>query len=284
MRVLILGANGLIGNTILRVLSMDSTLTIFGTVRSSSSLKRLFGTALFTIYEGVDVNDIPKLLNVFDVVKPAVVINCIGATKHKIEGNLPLDSIELNALFPHKLAQYCRLVNARLIQISTDCVFSGEKGAYSESDRPDAEDIYGRSKALGEVLYGDSLTIRTSTIGHELETNYGLLNWFLAQKQKCKGYKRAIFSGLPTVVLAEIIRDYIIHNPGLTGLYHISAQPINKYELLTLISSIYQKEIYIEPEESFVIDRSLDSSKFNGVTGYSSPDWESLICRMHQYQ
>ena len=284
MRILVLGANGLIGNTILRVLSEDPLLEVFGTVRIFPDLKKLDIFYESKIFDGVDTTNSSKLIDVIEAIKPEIIINCIGITKHRNLNSSLVQKIESNALFPHKLAQYAQLINARLIHISTDCVFSGKRGGYTEIDEPDANDIYGRSKALGEVFYGKNLTIRTSTIGHELTTNFGLLNWFLSQKDKCIGYKNAIFSGFPTVILAEIIRDYIIFNPDLTGLYHVGSHPISKYELLNLISRIYDKKIIIEPDEYFNINRSLDSSKFQRITGFKPPDWESLIYRMYKYQ
>lgn len=275
-----LGSNGLIGSTLFRVLSEKPSLDVYGTVRSPTANN----FANKKIFSGVDVEDIFKLIEVLSSEKPDVVINCVGATKHKDDGNDPVSAIKLNALFPHQLAKISHESNIRLIHVSTDCVFSGNKGLYVEEDLPDSDDFYGRSKALGEVFYGNSLTIRTSTIGHEINTNYGLLNWFLQQNGKCKGFKNAIFSGLPTVVLAQVIRDYILDNIKLIGLYHVAADPINKYDLLKLISVVYKKEIIIEPDESFVIDRSLDPKKFNNATGFKAPSWPALIQTMFNYQ
>lgn len=274
-----LGSTGLIGVTVLKVLSEKPSLDVFGTVRSECSALKLKN-----IFTGVDIQDHSKVLDIFVSIHPDIVINCVGATKHKGDGNQPINAINLNALFPHTLAQICNLIGTRLIHISTDCVFSGKKGSYTECDEPDADDVYGKSKALGEVLYGDTLTIRTSTIGHELNTNYGLLNWFLSQENKCKGFKNAVFSGLPTVVLAQVIRDYILNNNSLKGLYHIAASPINKYDLLKLIAEVYGKKIDIELNEEFVIDRSLDATKFNLATGFKCPEWRQLIETMHQYK
>lgn len=274
-----LGSTGLIGSTILRVLSEKTFLDVFGTVRTECSALQLKN-----IFTGVDIQDDSKVLDVFASIHPDVVINCIGATKHKDEGNQPINAIKLNALFPHRLAQICNLVGTRLIHISTDCVFSGKKGFYSESSQTDADDIYGKSKALGEVLHGDVLTIRTSTIGHELNSNHGLLNWFLSQENRCKGFKNAIFSGLPTVVLAQVIRDHILNNSALKGLYHVAAAPINKYDLLKLIAEVYGKKIEIELNEDVVIDRSLDATKFNHATGFKCPEWSQLIEIMYKYK
>lgn len=285
MKVLILGANGLIGSTMCTMLSMDSSISVFGTVRSNDSIQYLSNKFPYKIHSNIEAHDSMKLKNLFDSVRPDAVINCIGITKHITGGDEPLKAIELNALFPHRIAQLCEGYRSRLIQVSTDCVFSGQRGNYSELDTPDAVDIYGRSKVLGEVLYGNSLTIRTSTIGHELNTSYGLLDWFLSQSGKsCKGFKNAIFSGLPTVILAQIMRKILVDYPKLSGLYHVAAEPINKYDLLCLISRIYKKKIQIELDDTLIINRSLDQSKFFGATGIKSPDWPSMIETMYQFR
>jgi dTDP-4-dehydrorhamnose reductase len=223
-----------------------------------------------------------KFLSDFDYI-----INSTGVIRHKISSESQQDienATKVNCLFPQQLGRLAKKYGYKVLQIGTDCVFSGKNGFYTESDQPDADDVYGKSKALGEVLYGDALTIRTSTIGHELHTNFGLLNWFLLQENRCKGFKNAIFSGLPTVVLAEVIRDRILHNRALKGLYHVAAAPINKYDLLQLIAEIYGKKIDIESDEDFVIDRSLDATKFNLATGFKAPEWPELIQTMYQYK
>ena len=283
MKILVLGSTGLIGSTLLRVLSEKRSLDVFGTVRSECSAKLLQSIPLNKLFTGIDIEDDSSIMDIFSTIHPDVVINCIGATKHKDDGNHPIHAIKLNALFPHRLAQICEPFGVRLIHVSTDCVFSGKKGLYSENDKPDADDIYGKTKALGEVISGNVLTIRTSSIGHELNSSYGLLNWFLSQQNTCNGYKNAVFSGLPTVVLAQIIRDFILNNKDLKGLYHIGADPINKFDLLNLIANTYKKEIIIKLDENFVIDRSLDSTKFNRATGFKAPSWPDLIQTMHKY-
>ncbi len=287
MKILVLGSTGLIGSSILRILSENLSLNVFGTVRLESSLQGFKNIPLNKILTGIDLEGDSvdsKILDIFTSIRPDVVINCVGATKHKEDGNQPIKAIKLNALLPHRLVQICSLLGIRLIHISTDCVFSGKKGLYSENDQSDADDLYGKSKALGEVLYGDALTIRTSSIGHELNTSYGLLNWFLSQKDKCKGFKNAIFSGIPTVILAQVIQDYILKDKTLKGLYHVAASPINKYDLLKLIAKVYGKKIEIELNEDVVIDRSLDATKFNQATGFKCPEWPQLIEVMYQYK
>ena len=279
-----MGASGLIGSTIFRILSESYGTNAYGTLRSDI-FKLHFSDKFSTqLISGLDFYHFDDVVKVFDSVKPTVVINCVGATKHKSEGNDPIKTVELNSLLPHKLSSLCNLINARLIHISTDCVFSGKRGMYSEQDIPDAPDVYGRSKVLGEVVGKNSLTLRTSTIGHELNSKFGLLDWFLSQQDSCRGYSKAIFSGLPTLTLAQIIRDHIIHNHSITGLYHIAAEPINKYELLKLISKVYEKNINIEDDNNLVVDRSLDATKFFNETGYRPPSWLEMIESMRKYK
>lgn len=284
MKVLVIGASGLIGSTVLRVLSNKDEWEIYGTIRDVN-VKQFFSPSVAErLIAGIDVEHTDLLVQVLDQVRPNVVVNCAGLTKHKPDVENPLVSIPINTLMPHRLAGLCRLVGARLIHVSTDCVFSGEKGGYVEEDFADAHDIYGKSKALGELYYPHSVTLRTSTIGHELQSKYGLLDWFLAQEGSVKGFKRAIFSGLPTVEMAKVIRDNVIPNPKLYGLYHLSAEPINKFDLLTLIAKTYEKSIEIVPDEQLVIDRSLNSTRFRQATGYIAPEWPELIKLMHAHK
>ena len=223
MRILVLGASGMIGSAAIRVLAEKTGWEVFGTVRSES-LKHFFLPHISErIVAGIDVNDHDCLIDIMGRIRPDVTVNCVGLTKHKAAGNEPLAAIPLNSLLPHRLASLCAIAGARLIHVSTDCVFSGEKGNYTEIDPPDATDIYAKSKSLGEVLYPHTITLRTSTIGHELQSAHGLLDWFLSQQQ-CKGFSRAIFSGLPSVVFAQIIRDVVIPRSDLFGLYHVAAE------------------------------------------------------------
>jgi dTDP-4-dehydrorhamnose reductase len=186
-------------------------------------------------------------------------------------------------MLPHRLARLAALVDARLIHVSTDCVFTGKKGDYRESDVPDAQDLYGRSKLLGEVDYPNAITLRTSIIGTELRDAHGLVGWFLAQRGSVKGYSKAVFSGLPTVALAHVIRDYVLPNPALRGVWHVSAAPIAKYDLLKLVAAEYGMDIDIVPDDTLVIDRSLDSSRFRLETGWKPLSWPTLIASMRQF-
>lgn len=274
----------MIGSAVFRVLSENKHWQVFGSVRDVG-VKRFFSSEINNrLVAGIDVEHPDALITILNQIRPNVVVNCAGLTKHKPEADSPLVSIPINTLMPHRLAGLCKLVGARLIHVSTDCVFSGENGGYSENDFADARDVYGKSKLLGEVDYPHVITLRTSTIGHELQSTYGLLDWFLSQEGCCKGYTRAIFSGLPTVVFAQVIRDVVIPNAELSGLYHVAAKPINKFDLLKLIAKVYEKSIDIIPDDQLVIDRSLDAKRFQLATGYIAPEWPELIKQMYSYK
>lgn len=273
----------MLGNAMMRILSEQNDWEVYGTIRSEG-LKKLFHPDIArNLLSGVDVEQYDSLLQTFMQIRPDVVINCIGLIKKFMNEDDPLHAISINAVLPHRLAKLCAVSGARLVHMSTDCVFSGEKGNYSESDISDAKDLYGRSKFLGEVDYPHALTLRTSIIGRELQSANGLIGWFLSQEGSCPGFRRAIFSGFPTVILAEIIRKYIIPNPELHGLYHVAAQPISKYELLQLVADVYGKSIEIIADDSLVIDRSLNADRFAQATGYRASGWRELIESMYKY-
>jgi dTDP-4-dehydrorhamnose reductase len=285
MKILVLGASGMIGSAIFRVLSNVSNFEVRGSIRSKE-LKRFFREdqkeALVVCN---DVLDQTQLVRLFSKIQPDVVINCVGLTKHHMEADDILLAAPLNTLLPHRLADLCKASSARLIHISTDCIFSGSRGNYFEGDHSDATDVYGKTKYLGEVTdRSHVITLRTSTIGHELQSSYGLLEWFLAQEGLCTGFKKAIFSGLPNTVFAEIIRDHVIPKSELYGLYHVGASPIGKYDLLKLIAIQYNKNINIVSDNKFAIDRSLNVDQFSHITGYHAPSWPELIQSMHKSQ
>jgi dTDP-4-dehydrorhamnose reductase len=274
----------MLGNAVVRVLSENSHLAVFGTVRAEPS-KRFFNESIAKrLLSGVDVEQQDSLTQAFVHTRPDVVINCVGLIRKLSDVSDPLQAIPINSLLPHRLAHLCELSGARLIHISTDCVFNGDKGGYTESDSFDAKNLYGISKYLGEVSNPHTITLRTSIIGHELQGAHSLVDWFLSQETKCNGYTRAIFSGLPTVVLAQLIRDVIIPGEMLSGVYHVAAKPISKYDLLKLIAEVYGKSIQITPDDSLLIDRSLNAAKFRAATGYVAPEWSALIRLMHAYK
>jgi dTDP-4-dehydrorhamnose reductase len=281
LKVLILGAAGMLGHALFSLLAGRPEFTVFATVRGTEGLDRWFPPGLLQrIRGGVDVGRFDTVVRVLEEIRPDVVVNCIGVVKQLPLAKDPIVSITVNALFPHRLARACGEAGIRMIHIGTDCVFSGEKGNYLESDLPDATDLYGRTKWMGEVDSPRCVTLRTSIIGHELSGRHGLIEWFLAQEGSVRGFARAVFSGLPTVELAGIVTDRVIPNEGLTGLYHVSTAPISKYELLRLVMERYGKRIRIERDEAFVCDRSLDSSRFRKATGYQPPPWPEMVSRM----
>lgn len=281
-RILIIGVSGMLGHTLFRRFRNDG-LDVFGTVRNRETVARSFSEDLnLRLIDGVDVEKLGAVRDVCESVRPTVVINCAGVIKQLPEANDPLHTLPVNSLFPHQLARLCREMGARLIHISTDCIFDGTKGNYTESDPVSATDLYGLSKYLGEISGDNCLTIRTSIIGHELATRYGLLEWFLTQKVQAKGFTRAIFSGFPTTELYRIIRDYVIPNRSLEGVYQVSSDPVSKYDLLRLVAKVYGKETELLPDDSFVCDRSLNSARFRTATGYEPPSWPELVRAMHE--
>ena len=281
MKVLVFGASGMIGSAMFRVLNAKKEWQVWGTLRSADRKRFFSGGQQDKLVSGVDVEKYDELVRVFARVKPDVVVNCIGLTKHHKDAEDPLLALTLNAQLPHRMADLCDVTGGRLIHVSTDCVFAGTKGNYAEGDATDASDVYGKSKNLGEVDYPHAVTLRTSTIGHELQSAYGLLEWFLAQQGRCKGFSRAIFSGLPNTEFARVVQDVVIPRPDLHGLYHVGAAPIGKYELLQLIAKVYGKQIDIVRDDDFSIDRSLNSACFNKATGYKPEAWPELIQTMH---
>lgn len=284
MRILVLGASGMLGSALFRILSDGTDWTVYGTVRNSDILRYFNSNERARIIRTADVLNQDELSGIFARIKPDLVVNCIGIIKQQKASKDPLVALPVNAMFPHRLSLLCELIGARLILISTDCVFNGKKGMYVESDIPDAEDLYGKSKEIGEVADKPHVfTIRTSIVGHELNSNNSLINWFLSQEREVKGYTSAIFSGLPTCELAEIIRDFIVPKKELNGLYHISSDPISKHDLLILVNRIYKKNIRIVPSEEVRIDRSLDSKKFRESVSFHPDDWELLVLRMKNY-
>lgn len=274
----------MLGNAVFRVFSNSPGHETVATVRSAEGANQLPMGLFGQLMVGVNVENFDALARVFALVRPDVVINCVGLIKQLADADDPLAVIPLNALLPHRLARLCEVAGARLIHVSTDCVFSGSRGMYTEDDVSDAKDLYGRSKYLGEVDYPHAVTLRTSIIGHELRGAHSLVGWFLAQQGKVKGYRRAVFSGLPTAELARVMRDHVIPHTELRGVFHVSAEPINKFDLLTLLAQTYGKSIDITPDDQPVIDRSLNSSRFRLAVGYEPPAWPELVRQMREFR
>lgn len=280
--ILVIGSTGLLGNALFSELS--KTYEVYGTTRTNEEKKFFSIEQAKRIFPFVDIENMDSLTKVFIKVRPNVVLNAVGLVKQNPNMSDTRLAIYMNALFPHLLADLCKVHGARMIHFSTDCVFSGKKGSiYMENDPSDAEDIYGKTKFLGEVSYDHCVTMRTSIIGHGLEAHSSLVDWFLAQKGEIQGYTKVIYSGLPTIEIARIIGEYIIPNQEIKGLYHVSADPISKCDLLKIMAEEYNKKIQIKPTDNVINDRSLDSTRFRKEANYVPPKWPTLINKMHQY-
>jgi dTDP-4-dehydrorhamnose reductase len=279
MNILVLGATGLLGNAMLRALAKTPNAIVHGTIRHEA-VRRLFSPEDAARLVMVGDLEIPEQLErLFKTLRPDVVVNCVAVGRPAPAD--PVRSIRAHALLPQRLSYLCRASRARLIQISSDGVFSGSRGSYTEDDPPDADDIYGISKLLGEVAGPHAITLRTSIIGHELQSRDGLLEWFLSQQDQCRCYTRAIFSGFPTIVLAGLIRDIVIPRPELHGIYHVASRPISKFDLLQLVANRYGKNIELIRDDRVSVDRSLVADRFERATGYVAPDWPALVELMY---
>ena len=276
MRILVLGANGMFAKELLRSLK-SSDFSIYG---SSRGQKELFDNDCCKPVDNVNVLNLESVKNAIEKVKPECVLNLVGITKYK-KSSME-DFVQVNSLAPHQIAGICEKKSIRFIQISTDCVFFGDRGNYLDEDKPDAIDLYGRTKGLGEISYlKNTLTVRTSFIGHNEFSKDGLLEWFLEQKESCSGYTSALYSGLTTLELSKVFKNYILNNTSLNGIFNVSGPKLSKYDLLKKISKIYKKEIEISKSEEWIIDRSLDSKKFEKATAYHPPTWDSMIEEMY---
>jgi dTDP-4-dehydrorhamnose reductase len=283
-RILILGVTGMLGHTLFKEMNKNDNFEVFATTRNKSGLYNYFSTEeLSRIREGVDADNFETVIRAIASVQPTIIINCIGIIKQLPISKDPLTAITVNAQLPHRLSLVARTSKARLIHISTDCVFDGEKGNYAEQDLSTAQDLYGKTKYLGEVHYPHCITLRTSIIGHELKTNFSLVDWFMSQENETNGYSNAIYSGFPTIEIVNIISNYVIPNRELRGLYHVSSDAISKYTLLNIIKDVYKKDIKINSFDDFILDRSMNSDKFKSITGYKSPTWMELVEKMYKH-
>ena len=276
MRILILGGDGMLGHQLLAYLKPRHDVKV--TLRQDLATYRQFG--LFdsgNSFAGIDIRYMERLVEVMADFRPEAVINAVGIVKQRADAKESIPSLEINALLPHRLAVLCKGIGARLIHLSTDCIFSGRKGEYLESDPSDAEDLYGKTKYLGEVHEANSLTLRTSTIGRELSRHTSLLDWFLSRSGSVKGFTNAIYTGFTTMEMSRIIEKMLMEYPDASGVYQVSSDPINKYELLLLIREKLGLDIEIIPDDVFCCDRSLDSSRFRSDFNYTPPSWPAMI-------
>ena len=282
-KIIVLGANGMLGHKVFEVLSKYKNFDVYGTVTNMDSFNGLLPKKFEgKIIKGIYADKIETVEKLIKIEKPNVIVNCIGIIKQNKEINDTINSIVINALFPNLVSNLCDKYHCRFITIATDCVFDGQKGNYVDDDLPTCHDVYGMTKYLGEVKdKNNTLTLRTSIIGHELNSNISLLNWFLSQENTVKGYKKAIFSGFTTFEFSKLLAEKIIPNKKLHGLFQISVNPISKYDLLKVIASTYKKNIIIEPNDDVKIDRSLNSEILRNTIKYNPPKWEKMIVEMY---
>ena len=277
MRIIILGGTGMLGHRLWQHFS-PRYLGTYATVRQRRAVYARHG--IFEddrVIDCVDVENFPELSGVLKSVRPDFILNCIGVTKRHKDADAALQAITLNALLPNRLAAWGAEHGAKVVNFSTDCVFDGEKGNYGEESPTNATDLYGKTKALGEIQGPHALTLRSSFIGCELEGGTELLEWFLSQKGTVRGFKNALYSGFTTLELSRIVEDILLHHPDLHGLYNVSSEVISKFDLLTLIKEKMRLEVELVPEENFHCKRNLDSSRFRKELGYVPPSWESMV-------
>lgn len=282
MKVLVLGITGMLGHKAFSIFNDNPKYETFGALRKAEDITNYF-KGCNNVFSKIDALNPKSVFELIDQLKPDVILNCIGVIKQLKEAKDPILSIEINSLFPHKVANYIMNTNIRLIHISTDCVFSGDTGNYKEIDFSDAKDLYGKSKYLGELTnYDNCITLRTSIIGPELKGKLSLLEWFLAQEKPIKGFANAMYSGFTTLELVHIIENYVIKEPSKNGLFNLSSNPISKYELLKKINKIYNKEVVIERFDDFKNNKTLNSDLFKNDFGYIVKSWDQMIFEMYK--
>ncbi|WP_295431744.1 SDR family oxidoreductase [uncultured Thiodictyon sp.] len=281
MKLVVLGATGMLGHKLLQQLSQGHEA--WGTVRGElSGAPNIAGVEPGRLIGGVTVSDLGSIRRAIESVGADAVINCIGIVKQIDAANDAIASIAINALLPHQLARICADLGARLIHFSTDCVFAGRGGPYRESDPTDPTDLYGRSKLLGEVDRPGCFTLRSSIVGRELRRGTGLFDWFFSQRgAQVRGYRHALYTGLTTLAMADVVRFLLESHPGLSGVWHVASAPIDKCSLLELVNQVYGLGVQIVPDETFLCDRRLDGSRFREATGWVAPTWQSMIETMH---
>lgn len=281
MKILILGASGMLGHKLLQRLSVRHE--VVGTVRGSTAeAPSISGVQSDLLIGGVAATEADAIRRVVQGVQPEAVLNCIGIVKQIDEAKDAIQSISVNSLLPHQLSAICSEFDSRLIHFSTDCVFSGRAGPYKESDLPDPVDLYGRSKLLGEVVDAGCLTIRTSIVGRELKRGTGLIDWIMSKRGgKVRGYRRALYSGLTTEAMSDVVELLLEKHPEVDGIWQVSADPIDKCSLLEIVNRVYGLNIEIEPDETFFCDRRLDSTRFREATGWTPPTWQEMIENMY---
>jgi dTDP-4-dehydrorhamnose reductase len=282
MRIIILGGTGMLGHQLWKYLAtcFPDTFVTIRNCRDDYGNSNLYQSE--SVIENIDVSDLNVVTGVLKAIQPNIILNCIALTPRREVPDNPISSIFLNALLPHHLAKVAGDIGARVIHFSTDCVFDGTTGHYKDNSLTNATDLYGRTKALGEITAGHVLTLRSSFIGRELRDGTELLEWFLAQQCEVKGFKNAIYTGFTTLEISRVIEHLLRRYPDAAGLYNVSSDPISKYDLLKLIAEKMRPSMKVLPEEQFRCDRSLDSTRFRKEFDYTPPNWETMVEELSQ--
>ena len=280
MRALILGGGGMLGHRLWLEMRnrMDTYVAIRRPLGDYAALGLFDEARTIDIVDATTDDDLDRAL---ETARPDVIINAVGVVKQRREAEHATNTIAVNSLLPHRLSDRCAAADARLIHVSTDCVFSGSRGAYRETDVPDARDLYGRSKLLGEVVRAGCVTLRTSMVGREIGSSHGLVEWFRSRRgDMVPGFTRARFSGLTTLELSRVIARIIESHTDLTGLWHVAGEPIAKYDLLSMMNDRFGLGSTLEADDSFICDRTLDASRFMNATGYRPPTWPEMVAEL----
>lgn len=279
MRIVIFGAGGMLGHQLVR--RWQDKYEVYAVLHGNPDKGQ--GAGLFRPDRsicGIDVRSIDAVAACLDRVQPDAIVNAAGIVKQAALSSDCVYSLDVNAIFPQRLATLGATIGARVIHFSTDCVYSGTRGYYSEDIVADPEDLYGRSKWLGELNQPHCVTFRTSIVGRQLSQKLGLLEWFLSQRGTVKGFTRAIYSGFTTIEMTRIVEDVLTKHPQATGIWHVSSDPISKYDLLMLFKHHFRLDTKIVPDDTFVCDRSLDSSRFRSKFQYTPPTWQAMVSEL----
>lgn len=283
--IVVTGGAGMLGHKMFQRLA-ERFPEVYCTIRKTPNAEPVSQSPLLhgpKVIQGVDVTDFEALHQTLRALQPDYVVNCVGIIKQRDEAKIAIPSILINSLLPHKLAEIVAKWGGRVIHFSTDCVFSGKRGGYLETDDSDADDLYGKSKFLGEVAGENALTLRTSIIGRELIEHRSLLEWFLSQNhRKVRGFRRVVYSGVTTNYLADVVANIIDNYPELHGLYQVVSDPISKYDLLSLLRDAYGLDIDIEAEDQTISDRSMKGDKLRSAIGHQTPPWPELVRQLSE--
>jgi len=280
MKILVLGGSGMLGHCLFQHFA-ERGFEVKATMRQGEAAYHRFG--LFPAarcFFGVDLRDPGAVQRVLAQFRPEVVLNAAGLVKQRDAAKVALPCLEINAVFPHRLAELCEPLGARILHLSTDCVFSGARGKYRETDPIDATDLYGLTKYLGELREGNCLTLRTSILGPELESQQGLFEWFMAQRGTVRGFRNAIYTGFTTFEMARILEMLVVKFPDARGLYHAGSEPVSKYELLCKVKAQAGLSTEVVPDDTVRCDRSLDSTRFRETFGYTPPSWDAMVAEL----